>query len=718
MKLLKRIKRVMTTDTISSLEPKTSLFQIVMDKAKRHKRAGRYTSALNEFEHAATMVENDSDGVFWAMIALHRVDIYIIQEMWEDADNLLKTLKQQAETRNNKTQLAYVYSAMGTQAQAKSDWNTTQSFYEKALETATEAFSIGAKGRAQGHLADVYLHQGNASYAVRLLSEALMHLEVSGDTELIVYFMGRLGIAQVETGQNSEGQQNLGRALRLAVKMQYRRYEIMWRQALAIYAMQSGLYGEGKRQLSLILAQPDIKETKTSYLSTLCQISKAYLHLRDYSSALDYAQQAIEPAEKLSKNNDLYLKSRAVLGVALRATGQYMQAIECLEEIHEQYVQISVNGADYTYVDVLRNLATAQMETSNFQIAAGVYERALNHAEKNEHPLEVAGTNRDIGVLHIRQRNFEKALEFWKTALQIYTDNAQYTDIALMYCDIATIRKQLGQNNRSLNDYSQALMLLSSVKDHGTRGYILSNAAIAYADRGDAESAASFFEESIKIAQKTKDPQAEATRHGNYGWFLMSVGKLEEALKILDKAIQQSQRLGLILQTAVQTDNIGLVYNDMGNYEQAIDYHRRALEIIKEIDSPQWEATIGVNLGHTLASLGQLDEASSHFAAALETGRETRNMEIIACALIGQTKTALELNQIKIAEKPINEAVALARKYELSRMLARALTIRGDFYYRSDQANEASADWDEASKLWEMLRGSIEGKVPSWLVRE
>ena len=95
--------------------------------------------------------------------------------------------------------------------------------------------------------------------------------------------------------------------------------------------------------------------------------------------------------------------------------------------------------------------------------------------------------------MYEQQREMEKAIEEWRSALAIYEGERYHAQAAQLYCDIGGARRWLGQGKRALKEYDQALMMLSSVDDLATRGLVISNAAIAYADLGDSESANSFF---------------------------------------------------------------------------------------------------------------------------------------------------------------------------------------------------------------------------------
>jgi tetratricopeptide (TPR) repeat protein len=154
----------------------------MLTHARSLKWAGQYDEALAELDKAAEMAKVANFDTPLAAIALHRVDIFIAQEKWDEAESLLGDLKAEAETHNEQAQLAYILVTWGTLAQAQGNWDAARDYYEQGLELARESGSLGAEGRAQSHLADTYLREGNASFAAissRKLCQNSLRAEMS-----------------------------------------------------------------------------------------------------------------------------------------------------------------------------------------------------------------------------------------------------------------------------------------------------------------------------------------------------------------------------------------------------------------------------------------------------------------------------------------------------------------------------------------------------------
>jgi tetratricopeptide (TPR) repeat protein len=251
--------------------------------------------------------------------------------------------------------------------------------------------------------------------------------------------------------------------------------------------------------------------------------------------------------------------------------------------------------------------------------------------------------------------------------------------------------------------------------DWETRGLVLSNAANMYVDQGDIESAESFFNEAIAIARRLNNEAAEAIRRGNYGWFLLSTGKPPQAIAALEYAVRISTKLGLHLQAAIQTDNLGLAHDMMANYPRALEYHQQALEIIEPLNNTHWANTFRVNLGITLLMMAQPSGAVPLLETALAGGRTDSDIEVIVRALTGMARVAVVEGRPAEVTTFLDEAVNLARKADMRRLLAEALSVYSEQQAALHQPEQSSTLWDEASKLYQMLHSPQAKQQPEWL---
>ena len=193
-----------------ALHPHERELQAVLDSAWQAQMAEDYPAALETLDRALEIARKADDQAAEVVALLHKSEIFMRQGRYADAEQLNQDTLRDAK---GQTQRSYINTMMGMVAQAQGDTIGARAAYERALDTAREAGSEAAEGRALGRLADIYLHDKNASYAARLLKDALPKLAKADDAEPSSYFTGLLGQALIESGQEIEGQQLLDRAL-------------------------------------------------------------------------------------------------------------------------------------------------------------------------------------------------------------------------------------------------------------------------------------------------------------------------------------------------------------------------------------------------------------------------------------------------------------------------------------------------------------------------
>lgn len=696
--------------------PEPNALKEAIDAGQRLKRAENYPAALDAFTSAMQMATSGGDATSMAVIALAQAEILANQKRFDEATTVIDNTMRTAQETRQRVQIAYILIGQGNLSQKQSDWKLAQSYYEQALDMARTIRSSGAEGRAGGYLAEVYLHDGNASYAIRLLREALPKLNNAGDLELSSLFVGRLGQALLISGQEAEGHQLIERALRLAKQTGYKQYEREWSILLAERALSAGQNEEAYQYLEETLSLFDPKTQAAEYVNAVGVMCKTCINLHRATDALTYAQQAARIAAAVTDNERVAIQADIVMGIMLVANKAFDSSVPYLELVAELITQMGITPVVYTETDVVRNLAAAYVELGDEASAIDAYRQAITRAEKSGNRLETAQAARDLGLFFSSRQKITDAIREWSSALTIYDAENQTSQVARLYCDLAAARKFIGQGQRALKDYEHALMLLSNLKeDWETRGLVLANAATAYADQGDMDSADSFFNESIAISRRMNNEAAESTRRGNYGWFLLATGRYEQALSMLEYALRLSRNLNLNLQAAIQTDNMGLTYDSMGNYEKGLSHHQDAAALIEPLHRPHWHAVVSLSTANSLIGLNRIDEAKPLLESALTQGRTTDDVELIIRALTGLAHISVKQDKPSECGAWLEEAVTLARKADMRRLQAEALAVYSQQQSALKNTDQAGSLWRDAQKLFTILRAPQATLEPAWL---
>jgi tetratricopeptide (TPR) repeat protein len=685
----------------------TAGLRAVIETARTAKLDEDYPRALSALDDALELIKEGYDSAGAVVIFLQKGDIYTRTGDYDAAERALEAAR--AKAGDQKIQLAYVVGARGFLAFTRGDYDSAHALYEESLAMARETGSSGAEGRAQGMRGQLFLHEGNASYAVHLLREALPKLSAASDIELSPLFLGLLGEASIETGQAGEGVHLIERALSLSEQMRDKASERRWALALGERALQEARLTDARMYLKRAVKLFGDAPTP-AHVAALCQLSRVYGLLHTDADA----QYAAERAVNLSVGLDDSTRALAegALGMALKTAGRAREAIP--------HLQAAVDDTQAPTMDVLRGLTMALADAGEMDAAMTAGQNALAAAEKRGVALDVALAKRNLGLLHVKADRLQEAITLWTGALTLFEAEKAHAQMARLLCDVGNARKLLGMHQRAQRDYEQALTVLNSVDsgDLETRGVVLSSAGNAYAEQGDADSADSFFNEAIALAEKLGDSSAESTRRNNYGYFLVQMGRPRRAITLLEQALVISSAKGYALPQAIQLDNLGLAHDSTGEYSIARDFHQQALAKVETLNQPYWHASIRINLAATLIALGEVDEAAPLTDAALHTARELGQSDLLVRALTTKALAALKVGNYAEAQAALDEAIPLAQRGDLRRWLADAQAVRSELCAAQGDYAAAQTAWAEAARLYTMLRMPQGKRSPAWLQHE
>jgi len=675
-----------------------------IESARQAKLSERYSEALEAIDRALGLVQSHEDSAGEVVLLLQKADVYIRMGDYDNAGQSLD--RALARAGDQKVQVAYLIATQGIVALAQNQIEEARTRYEEALEIAREIDSPGAEGRARGLLGQLYLQEGNASYAAHLLKEAINKLNYAGDIELTPLMVGLLGQASIENGQTAEGVHLIERALSLATHLGDYVSERRWAALLGDRALAEARIADARDFYQRVLGRCNGQAT-TERVVTETKLSRALMLLHNYQDSLAHAQTAVDLSQALGPG--VQAQASGALGMALHSVGRHVEAIP--------HLRAAADHANGSRIDVLRMLAAAYAADGDDDTALAMAMQAVHTAEQTGAPTEQAQAWRDLGLLYQRAKRPQDAIGAWATAIPLYETAHAYAQVARLYCDTGTARKSLGQHPRALRDYEKALTSLNLVdqNDLETRGLVLSNAANAFADQGDVDSADSFFNEAIGLADKLGDSAAASTRRSNYAYFLVQTGRPRRAIALLEEALRMSRKQDMALQTAIQLDNLGLAHDAVGDFNAALDAHQEALAMLEPLDQLFWHTSVLINLAQTQLAKEQIDAAAVAFETALAQAREHELVELIARAATGLALVRIGQRDHARAETLLDEATNITRRLDMRRWLANAIRAQSQLKAAQGDAQAAENLWEEAARFYNMLRMPQGKQPPTWL---
>jgi tetratricopeptide (TPR) repeat protein len=691
MSFMRRLRGWFSSDKEEMVIPPTVAFVELLDKARREMYHEAYSQALKLLDEASALLDNNSQKRAAFDLAFSRADVLIALGRFEEAEKLLQELRKDCETQQMKAPLAYTLSSLGQLAQKQAQYEQAQTYYEAAREVAHGLRTTGAVGRAEAHLADLHLQDGNANYAVYLLEDALPKLDKSGDKELIGYFQGRLGVAYLLIGNREQGIRALFAGLDMAQKLQH---QGQMRSLHLLLGKTLADIGDFQKARKHYLASLGLNPEPAERGKLLAQLSISSLRLNDLASAKQEAEAALEIAKEIN-DAALLAQSQACLGLSLRDSS----ALTYLEEAEKSFEALEPSPL---YIDVLRRLASLQ----NVDSAKSSLEKAIRAA--GSLPLSAAQAQSDLGILLLRQKQFKDALTAFHEAEKLYHSISQTGQQGRVQCEIAAIHERLGDGRLALREYGYALEHINHIDDVVTRGVVLSNVAAAHSEFGEVETAQDFFKEALEIAQSCENSAAEALRRGNYGRFLALTNRAKQALPQIQEAKTISESLGLETQAAIMRGNEGLALAMQGDYTAASQAFGDAVARLAQDNA--WQAVMLAHWGDMLLEEGKAPE---HYQRALELAQRESLIPVVVQVKLGLANFALAENRLEDAKPLLAEVDSVCKRLFYKRLLALLHQSWSKVYAAEGKKSEAQAEWEEAKKLRSLMR--MPPIVADWL---
>jgi CHAT domain-containing protein/tetratricopeptide (TPR) repeat protein len=227
---------------------------------------------------------------------------------------------------------------------------------------------------------------------------------------------------------------------------------------------------------------------------------------------------------------------------------------------------------------------------------------------------------------------------------------------ARMLNNIGRVYDDLGEKQKALEHYSQALPLWEIIGDRIGESTTLNNIGAIYYDLGEKQKALEYLRKSLSLSQAVGDRTGEdRALHniGNIGNIANDFGKKQKALAssaeaILDEGVRlyQQQTLESLQQAiakfqealqlfrtnkdlageAKTLNNIGFAYDALGEKQKALKYYEEALPLRRATGDLNGEANTLNNIGFIYSDLGEKRKALEYYEKALSLRRAANNL--------------------------------------------------------------------------------------------
>ncbi|WP_298364746.1 tetratricopeptide repeat protein, partial [Azospirillum sp.] len=224
---------------------------------------------------------------------------------------------------------------------------------------------------------------------------------------------------------------------------------------------------------------------------------------------------------------------------------------------------------------------------------------ALIEAEKTlgpEHPDTIVN---NLAALYYEQARYEDGDPLYTRAVAMRKKvlGPHHSDTATSLSNLDLAHASLGETQRTIDTYEQALGIAREIGDRRGEGHHLVNLGLAHAALGEIRRAIDFHQHALAIAREIGDRRGEGRILGNLGLAHADLGDTRRAIDFYEQALVIAREIGDRRGEGRILGKLGLAHADLGETWRAIDFHQQALVIAREIGDRLGEERILGDLG-------------------------------------------------------------------------------------------------------------------------
>ena len=227
--------------------------------------------------------------------------------------------------------------------------------------------------------------------------------------------------------------------------------------------------------------------------------------------------------------------------------------------------------------------------------------------------MELFG-QRTSASLKLALPKFEKAIEIFRKS----GERAKLADALLL---AGRTSEFLGQNNRAIGYYDDALAVARALKLKTLEAITLNNLGLLDKSSGQNAKAIDRFEKALAAAVESGERSTEVLILSNLGSIVANAGDKGKALDYLSKALTIAEELKDTDGQASILTSVGKIFADSGRKADAIDYYNRSLAIARASGNKQQIMANLNNLGAVYLTMNEKAKTLMYFGQALELAK-------------------------------------------------------------------------------------------------
>ena len=212
------------------------------------------------------------------------------------------------------------------------------------------------------------------------------------------------------------------------------------------------------------------------------------------------------------------------------------------------------------------------------------YEIAMSEWLALKDTLQYAKAMRSMGFMHIRQKNYDKAVEVFTRLLSSWKQLGEVRAEGFTQLIIGRVYDLQKHYKKSLEYNLASLPYWIKTKDTDQESFTLMNIGNLYSYLNDKQKAVDYFEQALKKNELSERPSVKAVIQRDYANSLMRMGDEEKAIHLYEQSLKQWQVTSNTSEEARTAVLLATHFVKKNDNQKAIHYYNHALEIWKKLN--------------------------------------------------------------------------------------------------------------------------------------
>ncbi len=439
---------------------------------------------------------------------------------------------------------------------------------------------------------------------------------------------------------------------------------------------------------------------------SLCQTpAEIYAHAREVNSQQGAKAGLPEFERALAAYRDAKdARGEAItlgnIGSCYKALGDLKKSLE----FHERALIMKQRLGDrLEAVKTLSNIGLVNYELADFALAVSRFRQALSITKQIGDRRTEAAVENNLGMALSDQGKYAEAREHLEQALQLGNTDA--------LANIGGVHQLMGRNREAAGFYEQSLALSRSSNSPWDESLALGNLALCQLGLGDINKALELYNQAIALARKTGYRVYEADWHKGKGSALRRAGRYDAAQQEYRQAVAVYEAAGKKQKMVEALGDLGLLYLALGDVTEAEKQFRRALALALAIGDPRSVISNQSALGDIEWRRKRYPQALTLYQGALRRARQAGDREQTASALIQIALTNRDQKRYADSSRQATEAGARLIEAQALYALGEVARLRSEMEpalerYRAGEAITSASGEHELG--WRLAFGAAQ----------